>query len=57
MNGKRLDGTMLMLSVFLLACSAILTIEDRCTWLTVILDVLATPTLLISGKHIFWDDL
>lgn len=57
MNGKRLDGTMLMLSVFLLACSAILTIEDRCIWLTIILDVLATPTLLISGKHIFWDDL
>jgi hypothetical protein len=52
MNGKRLDGTMLML-----ACSAILTIEDRCTWLTVVLDILATPTLLISGKHIFWDDL
>lgn len=37
MNGKRLDGTMLML--------------------TVVLDILATPTLLISGKHIFWDDL
>ena len=57
MNGKRFDVNMLILSVFLLACSAILTIEDRCTWLVVLDTTLAIPTLLISGKHIFWDDL